>query len=547
LFNQLRDWIGASFPIISTTIAFMLWLLSVNQARLEIQEGIGNLGLISILPSLYFASISLLTFSFLISLKSSKRNRVLLLVQTMMLIFFLNFTPTMIENTARFTGSYTSSQSVDYISQEGYFNPFAFQIHNWPGFSILYSVLLQVTGFPEQPVMSIYPTFFNLALLFPLYVLFRSVIDNKEYVWIALWVFYVGNWIGQDYFSPQSLGFFAFVLVLFLILKPGNLSMRSRNWCVTLILLFSLLVFSHMLSSIAVLAVMFVFFVSKHFQKFILISLFACLFLSWTILGAAAGFFEHNFSQFMSEAFNLILIFKTNVSARIAGSDARILVSQTRFIFSAMIAAFAFLAIVFEWRNRRIRNIEKRMLSVLAGVLFLMFLFAYGGEIFMRIFLFCLVPMAYFISKASRSKMFFCFLAIFLIVIAPFSHVIARYGGEVMDYVPESEIRGVEFFHSVTAQGYVIGSYRDSKYRPSYEFFALYDAVWKNDTLAMELYEPERLGWHKYVCLSYGAKQFFIFFLGKPSFVIELDRNMTESIHYNKIYSNPSLDVYSES
>ena len=180
MFNQLRDWIGASFPIISTTIAFMLWLLSVNQARLEIHEGIGNLGLISILPSLFFASISLLTFSFLFSLKFSRRNRVLLLVQTMMFIFFLSFTPIMIENTARFNGSYTSSQSVDYISQEGYFNPFAFQIHNWPGFSILYSALLQVAGFPEQLVISIYPTFLNLALLFPLSVLFRSVIDNKE-------------------------------------------------------------------------------------------------------------------------------------------------------------------------------------------------------------------------------------------------------------------------------------------------------------------------------------------------------------------------------
>ena len=87
---------------ILTFVAFLLWLLSISQAKLNLtQIGMGNLGLITILPITFFISISLLIFSFFINLRSNK-NQIILFFQTITLISFLNFTPTLIEGTARF-------------------------------------------------------------------------------------------------------------------------------------------------------------------------------------------------------------------------------------------------------------------------------------------------------------------------------------------------------------------------------------------------------------------------------------------------------------
>ncbi|CAD7773037.1 hypothetical protein FHEFKHOI_01326 [Candidatus Methanoperedenaceae archaeon GB50] len=70
------------FALSLTLIAFTIWLSSVPQARTNLfAEGIGDLGLITILPVTYFIAFSLLTISFLIALKSEKKNEMLLFLQ----------------------------------------------------------------------------------------------------------------------------------------------------------------------------------------------------------------------------------------------------------------------------------------------------------------------------------------------------------------------------------------------------------------------------------------------------------------------------------
>lgn len=536
---------------ILTIVAFLLWLSSIYQAKLAIRQGIGNLGLASILPTTFFVSVSLLTVSFFVTLKSGKQDQILLFFQTITLIFILSFTPAIIENTARFITTYSNYRSVDYISQNKHIDPSAQWIHNWPSFSIAYSALMQITALPEQMLLSIYPTFFNIALFFPLFIFFHLILDDEKLRWVSIWTFYIANWVGQDYFSMQSLGFFTFVLILFVLFKLMNSRVRTRHWCVTLILFFSLVVTSHMLSSLAVLAVIFVFFASKYFRKPVFVALFVFIFASWTTYGAAT-YLQWNLPRFMAEALNFELIFQANVAARVAGSVARIMVTQIRLIFSALIVIFAFCGLVLTWNRGKMGDVEKKILFIFLGVFLLLGFSAYGGELFMRIFLFSLVPSSYFISKGLNLKTFFCLFAIFLIIVAPPLYMIAHHGNETLDYVPPSEIRGVEFFYNATTHGYVIGgaprsgNFRDFKYRQSYGFFSFSDSVWENDMLTLGWFEPRYMDWPVYVCLSYGTKEYYDFFIGKPEFAIDLSKNMTESTHYNRIYSNPSLDVYYE-
>lgn len=538
--------------IVSTLVfvALLLWLFSIYQARLRIEQGIGSLGIISVLPVAFFVSLSLLSVSFLATLKIRNRSQIVLFCQTIILIFFLNFTPAMIEGTARFTVAYANYRSVDYISQIGYINPSTQWIHNWPCFSIAYSAVIQITALPEQILLSIYPTFFNIALFFVLFVFFRLVVDDEKLRWIAIWSVYIANWIGQDYFSMQSLGFFTFVLILFVMFKLMNSQVRTRSWYVTSILFFTLAVTSHMLSSLAILAVVFVFFMSKYLRKTVLVALFGLISASWTIFGAAT-YLEWNLARFIIEALNFELIFQANIITHVAGSAARIMVTQIRLIFSALIAVFALSGFVLTWK-RGLGGVEKRLLFALIGVSLLLGFSTYGGELFMRVFLFSLIPLSYFISKGSNQKIFFCLLAIFLIIVAPPLHVVAHYGNEVMDYVPPSEIRGAEFFHTKTTQGYVVSlweatqGYADYRYRQSYQYFSFSRTEWKNNTLYLGWIESEHMYWPRFVCISYGTREYYKFFMGEPRFIVETSKNLSESIHYNKIYSNPSFEVYLE-
>lgn len=534
--------------IVSTlaSIALLFWVLSIYEARLKIGQGIGEFGITSVLPANFFVSVSLLSVSFLLSLKMRNGSETAAFCQTIILIFVLNFTPRMVEGTARFHTTYANYQSVDYVSQKGYVNPSAQWIHNWPSFSIAYSALMQITALPDQILLSIYPTFFSLALLFPLFVFFRLVVDNEKLRWIAIWTCYIGNWVGQDYFSMQSLGFFAFVLILFVTFKLTNSRARTCSWFVTAILFFSLVVTSHMLSSLAILAVVFVFFASKYLRRTVLVTLLGAIFASWTIYGAAT-YLEWNLARFIAEALNFELIFQSNLTARVAGSVARIMVTQIRLIFSALVIVFAFSGFVLTWKRGKMGNIEKRILFILIGVSLLLGFSAYGGELFMRLFLFSLIPLSYFVSKGSNRKIFFCLLSLFLIIVAPPLHMVAHYGNEVMDYVPPSEIRGAEFFHKHTTLGYVIGWYRDSGYRQIYQYFSFSRAEWKNNTLSLGWIESEHLDWPRFVCISYGTREYYNFFLGKPQFIVELYKNMSESTRYNRIYSNPNFDSYTES
>jgi hypothetical protein len=530
-------------------LSFLLWALSVRQAGLAVNQGIGELGLISVLPLVFFVSFSLLTACFLATLSMDGRSQLMLFCQLIMLILLLYLTPVLIEGTARFTPAYVYYQAVDYISQSGNIDPIVQWIHSWPAFSIAFSTLTQIAALTrtpgEQVFLGLYPSLFNIALFFPVFSLVRVIVDQQKLRWIAIWVFYIANWVGQDYFSVQSFALFAFILLLFALFKIMDSQGGTAGWFLVSTLLFSYLATSHFLSSLASLAVIVTLVAFKHFRAPTLALLFAVLAASWIAYGATARL-PWAIIQVISQALKFQAIVGASVTARVAGSLAHIVVTQTRIIFSASISMFALSGLFLVWKSGKTGKTERRIALIVVAVCSLAGLFAYGGELFMRIFVLSLVPMAYFICKGSSSRLFFSILAIFLLFMAPPLHIVAHYGNERMDYVPPSELAGVRFFYNNTSQGYVIGWYPDLEYHQSYSHFSLSDAEWKNNALSLPAVESERKDWSTFVCLSYAETQFYSFQIGQPQFVPEIAKSLSSSARYDKIYSNPSYAVYAE-
>lgn len=187
-----------------------------------------------------------------------------------------------------------------------------------------------------------------------------------------------------------------------------------------------------------------------------------------------------------------------------------------------------------------IRN-DKRVILILAGVTLPILFFAYGGELVMRIFLFSLIPLVYFIALSSRRKLFLCALSVFLVAVAPPLYMIAHYGSERVDYVPISEIKGTEQFYKMTTEGNVVLFPNvDLRYRASFDYHPLSSVGWSVNASSV------RLDWPTFVCISHLTKEYYDFYLGEPQYVASLSDNLSESVHYDKILSNPSFDVYIE-
>ncbi|OSC55935.1 hypothetical protein B5181_35260, partial [Streptomyces sp. 4F] len=52
--------------------------------------------------------------------------------------------------------------------------------------------------------MAWWPLVSSVLLLLPLLLIYRTFTEDRRLIWTAVWLFCVGNWVGQDYFSPQS-------------------------------------------------------------------------------------------------------------------------------------------------------------------------------------------------------------------------------------------------------------------------------------------------------------------------------------------------------
>ena len=187
--------------LILTAIALFLWSLSLIQAELNL----GFYGLIHSLPVTLFIALCILTIASFLLWNSPQNHSRLLCFQLCCFIVMLWLTPVLIGSNSVFmdmTYSFYFSY-VDYIDQFGHLNPASLWYHNWPGMCILQSVFVNISGFNNLDMIAFFGTFLmQFLILIPLYLFFKYTIVRNNHRWTALWIFYLGNWIGQIYVSP---------------------------------------------------------------------------------------------------------------------------------------------------------------------------------------------------------------------------------------------------------------------------------------------------------------------------------------------------------
>jgi hypothetical protein len=520
-----------------TSIAFFLWLLSISQANWKS----GEYGLIHSLTPVYFIAVGLLTVGFILAL-FHQQNWKMLFTLSIILIAFLKITPILIEGTGRPSWGRFNYGFVDYVLREGHVSS-ELIYHNWPSFSVLSAVFIQITGFTgREHLLMLSPFLLDVLLLIILLFFCDTILDNGKKKWMLVWLFFFANWVGQDYFAPQTVAYILYFMMLAIVFKlKQDLKARKARFTV-LVLLLAALVTVHSLTPIFLLFVLFSLFIVGYSRDLRLFLFSAFLFVSWTVFGSET-FLESSLIKYMP-SINLSLFIQENVFERLSGSVAHKVIGYSRIIFSLVILFTGLIGFVKLWKSRR--KIDRRVIGCLIGPLIVSSFLSYGGEMLFRIYIFLLIPCLYFTVQNLDSKKIAPLIFVVLII-SPFFHVVTYYGTEIYEHVSLAEIKGADFFYDigphdslVICRDITLNFKNIEQYE--YIYFRYHNITWKNDALVLhdvELYERESY----FIWLTETDKFWFDFYVGDSLFISDVSAGLGS--RFNKIYSNPNFELYS--
>jgi hypothetical protein len=489
--------VGTYLPAVASIMlaaaALFVWINLLPQAN---PLAMNDLGLVSVMPPAMGIALGLLTVGFCLVLYQNPIRVPLVLLYLSILIFMLYGLATLVEGTIRTQIEWKLMGIMDYVYTEHSVDPFIDAFHNWPGFFILMAFLTQIAGLESPTIFALWaPVFLNLLYLGPLLLLLRTVTTDQRLIWLAVWFFFLNNWVGQDYLSPQGFSYFFYLTILAVLLQwfqvpntrfglPAALQRyagplkgvvrRADNWIsatqllrpvtgnaqmggliLLIIGLFLSLVPTHQLSPFAIMAAAGILVVFNRIKPHGLPLLMAVATAAWVSYMATAYFGGHA-EEVASAIGNLTSNVGDNLTDRLRGSPEHIFILYLRIGMTLFLWVIALLG----WLRRSRRGLRDVNFTLLAVVPFtLLALQTYGGEMLLRVYFFSLPFMAFFAataffptSSSGRSWRTAAAITLFsLLLMAAF--LFTRYGNERMDYFAPEEIEAVEYLYEIAEPG----------------------------------------------------------------------------------------------
>lgn len=369
----------------------------------------------------------------------------------------------------------------------GVFEPRIDVYFNWPGFFSGLATFIRATGLPPLQVAAWAPVL-NVALwsLGVLAVL-RTLTRDKDAVWIPLWLFLIGNWIDQDYLSPQALGFMLHLAVLALVLHslgarveggapgwrnfwrvgtrvPEQDDPRTRLLIFGLALLLSVaLVCSHQLTPVVLAVSLAGLVVVRRSWAPLLPLIIGLLLVLWMLYPASTYLVGH--PVFGAEDADIV---QANLSGRLMGTTGHRAVQGVRMALTIVIWLLAAAGVVLSWREGR-RDLRPYVLAVVPFVL--LPILNYGGEMLLRATLFSLPFVAFFAArplarlrprwhptpdKPGRPSPARALMLALLLSVLCAASVMARYGNARFDTFTADEVGAVARLYELAPAGSVI-------------------------------------------------------------------------------------------
>jgi hypothetical protein len=394
-------------------VSLILWGVGVAHTN---TSTLGPYGLPANLPIVFYLGIALLIVSAGIELARAELSQLRLGLHSGSLVLMLYGTAALVYSAGRYSWLYKTIGVVQHVSANGHLTPGLDIYQSWPGFFALASWFDRVAGVSSPLAYAKWSQMvIELAALPLLYSIYGSLALPVRHRWLGLMLYSAGNWIAQDYFSPQalsiilSLGIFAITLRWMVSGNaPGYLGRddeempadgkkrRRRGptplerrgaipFIVALLLLFFVLVFTHELSPYIVTI------------QLIALAVVGQMRPRWIPLAALVitiGYLLPNFS-YVNSHFGLLSSFGNFFSniASPSASDPGTMPESEHIIghcADLLSVGMWLLALVGAWRRRNSRRTVIALLFLTFSPVFVLVGGAYGNEGILRVYLFSL-------------------------------------------------------------------------------------------------------------------------------------------------------------
>ncbi|HEY6311551.1 MAG TPA: hypothetical protein VIY52_12220, partial [Streptosporangiaceae bacterium] len=475
---------AALLPWLNLAACLALWVSALDMTDVGRLQSAG-LGLVSILPFTYWAALAGLMGGFAWAVTRRDRRRPLLTVHLLALVAILHATPAILYGSLRYSWTWKHIGVIDYIATNGiHFNLGGVLgvYQGWPGFFALNAFLTSASGLhTAMGYVSWVLPLNDLLWLGPVILIARAFTSDWRLVWTAAWIFEIGNWIGQDYFSPQAFSYFLYLTVIAVCLRwlwhprigpPPSMAntdeaaghSQPRRWVMVLCLvpLMAAIASSHQLTPFMLLGALILLVVFRQLRPRTLPLLMAAIIAGWNLYGGLP-WLKANTTQILGGMGDPWANISPHLIGGVGGQvpAGQILVDWDARLISA---AIGMIALIGFWRYRRHHDAKARSswnrLVVLAfAALPAAAANSYGGEIIFRVFLFTLpfiaiAAAACFFPSPERgwSLRSATLLAVTTIVLVV-GTTVGNYGQEAMNYFNPGEVAASEWLYQTAPPG----------------------------------------------------------------------------------------------
>jgi hypothetical protein len=570
-----RDGALYTAGLLLSALSGLCLLVGISTSSLTLTD----IGLAESFPASFYLGLLLLPLASSCLWLTNRKVDGIVLAQLIAFLIVIWLVPYFLEETARFRSSYKNFSAVDWLVRGDGFAPDVVVYHNWPFFPVISGAVMKVTGISPTQMMGLFPFLIQLAYLFPLTYLLRVFRPNGNGWWAGIWFFYLFNWTGQDYFSPQALAFFLFLclLALFAHVSARNGGLFNTRTMALFLALYGCIVLTHVLTAGIIVAMVAMLTLGRQLKQRSVLVAAMVMFVAWQIYGASS-FFQFSQDRIEDNILDLQDFFNLNVGSRLAGAPDHVLVGRMRMAITLIaggVAATCFLMRVTERQDRRnlflirrgtdgifqaISSLRIRDLMYIwqpapfAAFLFLGLvlvapLYVYGGEMLIRSLLFSLPAFALLVGGAFAWRTPAIAVVAMLAIVAPL-HMVARYGNEMYDYVSPAEVEGFNYVSTIGPAN-VYGAY------PAATFENTKQLDWRYGIKPGKSKPPDFDGylnpdqhhwrnpeWPLYVALSRGDDAAAHLFYNRDNFISQLKTEIDRRCNFTPVYENPDFTLY---
>jgi hypothetical protein len=561
--------------LILSAISALCLTIGVAGSSLELND----IGLAKSFPVSFYLGLLLLPLASACLWLTNRKVDGIVLAQLLVLLTVIWLVPYFLEETARFRSSYKNYSAVDWLVRGDGFAPDVVVYHNWPFFPVITSAAMKVTGISPTQLMGLFPFVIQLAYLFPLTYLLRVFRPSGNTWWAGVWFFYLFNWTGQDYFSPQAFAFFLFLslLALFAHITARNGGVFQTRTMALFLALYGCIVLTHVLTAGIIVAMVAMLTLGRQLKQRSVLVAATVMFIAWQLYGASS-FFHFSEDRIEDNILDLQDFFNLNVGSRLAGSPDHILVGRLRMAITLIaggVALTCFLMRITEREDRRnlflirrgadttwqaitslrIRNLmyiwQPAPFAVFCflGLVMVAPLYVYGGEMLIRSLLFSLPAFALLVAGAFAWRTPAIAVVAMFAIVAPL-HMVARYGNELYDYVSPAEVQGFNYVSTIGPAN-VYGAY------PAAAFENTSQLDWRYGIKPGKSKPPDFDGylrpdqhhwrnpdWPIYVALSRGDDAAAHLFYNRDNFIDQLEDEISRRCNFVPVFQNPDFALY---